>query len=224
MQKVPAYLLHSRKYRESSLIISLLMQDSGRISAVAKGALSSKKNRSLFEPFRPVSVSLNGSGSLKYLTQIEPQASQLFLNGNQIACGFYLNELIYRLTAEGDCNSGLFDLYQRTLVALARGETETALRRFEMEFLQIIGYGIHNSVENLDSAGQYYYDVESGISEHKSTGAIAVSGKCMLALCLGDIGEDVKREAKIFLRRIIGKHLNGRPLKSREMFRSKRNS
>jgi DNA repair protein RecO (recombination protein O) len=57
IQQQPAYVLHPRAYRETSLILEVFTRDHGRAAMVARGAKSPKsKWRNLLQPFRPLLI------------------------------------------------------------------------------------------------------------------------------------------------------------------------
>ena len=115
----PAFVLHSRPWRETSLIVDVLSRHHGRVGLVARGArrqTSSLKTRLI--PFQPLALSWFGKSQLRTLHDAEWQGGELMLRGHALMCGFYLNELLLRLLPEGDAHTGLFDLYAATLTAL----------------------------------------------------------------------------------------------------------
>ena len=59
----PAFVLHQRRYRDTSLILDVLTLYHGRIGLVARGARAGKKNiaRQL-QPFRQLLLSWIGEG------------------------------------------------------------------------------------------------------------------------------------------------------------------
>ena len=78
-----AYVLHSRPYRDTSLIVDFFTLEHGKVSAVVQGARRPKsKLRASVQPFVPIQVSWRGRNDLKTLTQAEPVAAMLFLNGD----------------------------------------------------------------------------------------------------------------------------------------------
>ena len=65
-----AVVLHTRAYRETSLLVNLLTARHGRVAAVAKGARSPRRGQPL-QPFAKLLVSWRGRGSLVTLTGVE---------------------------------------------------------------------------------------------------------------------------------------------------------
>jgi DNA repair protein RecO (recombination protein O) len=69
----PAYVLHARPYRDTSLIVDLLSPDYGRITAVARGVRQAKGHkRQLLNPFHRLLVNWQGKSELKLITSFEP--------------------------------------------------------------------------------------------------------------------------------------------------------
>ena len=68
----PAFVLHTRSFKETSLIVDLFTKNLGKISVVAKGAKRAKnKLRSVLTPNSIFSVSYSGRGELKNLIDCE---------------------------------------------------------------------------------------------------------------------------------------------------------
>ena len=68
-----AYVIHSRPYKETSLIVTFLTENKGKITAVAKGA--KRKNSRLsgnLEPFQCLNIDYRGKSDLKSLILAEP--------------------------------------------------------------------------------------------------------------------------------------------------------
>ena len=77
----PAYILHSRPYRDTSLLLEVFTAEHGRISLVGKGARRRSRggsNAALLQPFSPLLVSFSGRSDLKNLTQVESAGANEF--------------------------------------------------------------------------------------------------------------------------------------------------
>ena len=65
-----AYVLHTRPWRETSLLIDGLTQDQGRVSFIAKGAKRPHSPlRGILEPFTMLQIYSSGKSGLRNLTQ-----------------------------------------------------------------------------------------------------------------------------------------------------------
>jgi DNA repair protein RecO (recombination protein O) len=74
-------------------------------------------------------VNWSGRTELKTLTQYESVDRALFLQGDKLFLGLYLNELICRIVPESDPHELLFDRYGLLLASLAQsGDVEPLLR------------------------------------------------------------------------------------------------
>lgn len=235
----PAYVLHTRPYRDTSLLLDLLTPDLGRVGAVAKGVRRGKsQRRPLLNPFTPILVSLQGRSSLKTLTAVEANGRGHHLSGLTLYSGFYVNELLVRLLGELDPNPDIFDDYQWTLEALSAINAETnrspepLLRQFEWRFLESLGYGIGFDQEAdtgnpINPAVSYRFDPEAGFSPAEESQTQANSpqlflGRDLLACANTDFSNPqtlttAKRLSRLMLQPLLG----GKPLKSRELFRSR---
>lgn len=220
-----AYVLHTRRYGDSSLIADLFTREQGRVACIAKGALRARRPSIRIQSFQPLLVELRGRGEVLTLVHAEPEAATLHIRGRYIYCGLYLNELLLKLTARQDTCPALFDDYALAIEGLSMAmSVEPVLRRFEVRLLYHLGLGLALEV---DSNGQpivpdssYNYTVDSGASLVSGDQPDALSGKTLLSLQSGIFDDEAcLREARWLMRRILDRHLDGRPLRSRELFR-----
>jgi DNA repair protein RecO (recombination protein O) len=225
------YVIHQRPFRESSLLLEVLTPDFGRKGLVAKGVRGERsKLRGVLQVCRPLLVSWSGRGELGSLTGAEPAGPAHHLVGRQLWCALYLNELIQRLVPREDPNPLIYGSYARTLADLARDRDEEAvLRVFERDLLAQIGYGLSLDREAdtgrpIAADARYDYRLEQGPVRTGGGGAaLELSGRTLLDLQRGDLSDPQSRhEAKRLTRAAIAPHLGGRPLKSRELFESRR--
>ncbi len=228
IQQQPAYILHPRAYRETSLIIEVLTRDHGRAAMVARGAKSPKsKWRNLLQPFRPLLISWSARTDLGTLTSADQVAAPPALHGEALYCGMYLNELLIRLLHRGDPQPEVFERYRQVLADLASAKApQPVLRIFEKHLLEAIGYGLmleHESGSDtpLFEDALYDYRPDSGPVrvgndvEHRGR---VVSGKALLALKAEQLEEEILPELRNLMRRVIGYHLGGKPLASQALF------
>lgn len=223
-----AYILHSRAYRDNSLLLDVFSREHGRIGAVAKGAKQAKsKFHGLLQPFGLLLLSWSGRGDLMTLTAAESQRPALRLKGQQLISGFYVNELLTRLLQRHDPHQQLFDVYHETLHMLEKGEhEEPVLRRFEYGLLQESGYGLilDHDVETgevIQADGQYCYHIEHGpvrVTDAHSPDGLVVDGATLLAIRDEALEGTVQlKQAKQLMRAVIAHQLGDKPLRSREL-------
>jgi DNA repair protein RecO (recombination protein O) len=126
-----AFILHTRPWRETSLIVDVLSRHHGRLGLVARGARrQSSSLKARLVSFQPLHLSWFGKGALRTLHGAEWQGGSLNLRGHGLMCGFYLNELLLRLLPEGDPHEGLFDRYRATLENLNREASRPPIPSF----------------------------------------------------------------------------------------------
>jgi DNA repair protein RecO (recombination protein O) len=216
----PAFILQQRKFRETSLIIDVLTRDFGRVSLLAKGVRKAKsKTAGLLQPFVPLTLSYFGKSELKTLTDVEITQPFIQLQGLAIYCGFYVNELIGCFLHQYDPHPEVFTCYETCLSGLSDSSTiETALRIFELDLLDAVGYGLqlNHDFPNgraIQPLTLYHFNVEQGPIEATDG---SFSGKTLQALQLRQLTDpQVLAEAKMLMRKVIATYLNGKPLKSR---------
>ena len=216
----PAFVLHSREYRDTSRILDVFTVNHGRLTLFARGARGPKsKLASLLMPFRPLLVSWSGRGDAAQLTGAEPQGELAPLPARQVLSGFYLNELILTLTTRHDPQPQLFEDYAEALRRLAADTApERALRVFEKRLLAGLGYGLEFSV---DARMHYQFRIGQGLAEVREDAPGAYSGRCLLALQEEDLRDAESLDvARRVLRQALDQCLEGRELRTRTVARS----
>jgi DNA repair protein RecO (recombination protein O) len=217
-----AYFLHTRPYRETSLLVELFTAESGRLSAVWRGARRGKGT--VPQLFQPLLLEASGSGELKSLHHVEAAGMALGLNGVALFSGFYLNEILARLLPREEAQPGLFVSYADTLGRLAENEAPAPLlRAFEAQLLDCLGYGMdfaHDSQSGEPVCAGVHYDFhpERGFTRIHG-GGVGFSGETLLKLADGNfLDADAAAAAKRVHRMALARLLGDRPLKSRELF------
>ncbi|AJO76752.1 MULTISPECIES: DNA repair protein RecO [Pseudomonas] len=218
----PAYVLHSRAYRESSALVDFLTPQ-GRLRAVLRGARG--KAGTLARPFVPLEVEFRGRGELKNVGRMESAGTATWLNGEALFSGLYLNELLIRLLPAEDPHPAIFEHYAATLLALAEGRAlEPLLRAFEWRLLDDLGYGfaldsdIHGAP--VLAEGLYRLQVDAGLEQVHLLQPGLFNGTELLAMAQADwSAPGALAAAKRLMRQALAVHLGGRPLVSRELFR-----
>lgn len=229
-----AYVLHTRAYRDSSLLVELFSREHGRVSMVAKGVKGGARRKSgsagqaaLLQPFVPLWCSWSGRSGLKTSTGCEPRGPATALVGRRLYCGLYINELLSRLLHHYDAHEALYDLYEDSLQRLAQEpELDILLRRFEFRLLEELGYGFELTLEGLNGVpvtetGWYVFHQEHGlmaVDARPGADMPSFSGADLLAISRGEFCAGVRKTAKRLMRQALAAHLGDKPLKSRELF------
>jgi len=226
-----AYVLHHRPYRDTSRILEIFSREHGRLTLFARGARGPKsRSASLLQPFQRLLVSWRGHGDAATLTAVERGAAREVagspgLPAATVMSGFYLNELLLRLTTRDDPHPDLFDAYEATLGRLAAGEApDAALRTFERRLLEELGYGIdfeHDAVgARLDADAYYHFRSGIGFVAAAPGGAGApVRGAELAGVAAEDYADPAVRVvARRVFREAIAACLDGRELGTRAVF------
>lgn len=220
------FVLHRKAYSETSLLVDLFTEEAGRLTVLAKGARAKRSAwKSVLQPFTPLLLRWSGKGSLKTLTKAEPAAITLPLQQTALFSGFYVNELLSRVIEPETPNASLFQDYLQCLTRLAAEDfVEPALRTFEFQLLQTLGYGVcftHCAGSGLpvDSEMTYRYREEKGFIASLIKDNLTFYGRDLLAFEAQDFQEpSVLLAAKRFTRIALKPYLGNKPLKSRELF------
>jgi len=226
-----AFVLHTRPYRDSSLLVDLLSREHGRQGAVARGARG-RRQGNVLQPFNRLRVGWSGRGGLVTLGRVELEA-QTLLPGDALPSGFYLCELLLRLLREGEAVPRVFDALAWSFEHLisASPPADVVLRQFEKLLLTELGYGIDFAAEAeggppIEAGADYEFDSGAGF-RRRSGGAseriAVVSGAALLAIGRDDYRDSgTRRAARLIMRRALAVHLGPRPLASRALLRPRR--
>ena len=222
LQQQPAFVLHSRPYRETSLLLECLTRDHGRLGVVARGVRGERARlrRGQLEPFQMLALDLLLRGELATMAAIEPVGVPLRICGDAALAGLYLNELVVRLTGRDDPFPRLFAAYAQTLQRLA-GDDPLAwtLRRFERDLLDAIGYGLPLQYdahgEPLDPDASYQYHVGEGALPCAPGAPHCLRGGDLLALAHDEMPDKPGLQAlRDMMRSVIRFHLGGGELRA----------
>ena len=223
----PAYVLHARPWRESSLLVEVLSENHGRLGLLARGVQGQKRHvlRAALQPLQFIRVDAVQRGELAQLRHAEALDAAPQLAGEATLAAFYVNELVMRLAPRQDPLPELFDAYADVRGRLGDpGSLAWSLRRFERDLLDALGFGFAFDVDGdgvaIDAAARYRLDPEHGprrlLSDrgHDDRRA-AATGRALLALA-----SDAKPEAddlaglRRALRPVLLQLLGGRGLHS----------
>jgi DNA repair protein RecO (recombination protein O) len=226
----PAFILHGRPYRETSLLLDVFSEEYGRVSLIAKGVRNSKPTAraAILQPFVPLLISWQGKTELMTLTWAETHGASFSLRGDCLLAAFYLNELMNHVVAKHDPHPKLYEVYYKTLVGLQTQPLQQhVLRIFEKKILEELGYGLQllKTTNNTDFSQDKYYRFypEHGFELCKNDinqlDVAIFSGKSLLAIAAEQLIEaDVVKDAKRLMRLALKPLLAGKELNSRSLF------
>lgn len=227
----PAFVLHARAWRETSLLVEVLSREHGRVGLIARGVQGPKKHllRAALQPLQHIRFDGVQRGELAQLHAAEAIDQTPRLQGEAMLAGFYLNELMLRLAPRHDAHGGLYAVYGETRARLALSDLPLAwtLRRFERDLLEALGVGFDWSSDGdgtaIDPAARYRLDPEHGPRRVLGDPGRSGRGETATGRGLLDLAADREPDASDMpgLRRVIRSvllhHLGGRGLKSWEL-------
>ena len=223
------FIIHQRKFKETSLFLELFTRCRGRLSVLAKGANRPKSSLGAdLQPLRLLKFNLHEKSTIPILKSADLIKDYHVSSSLNMFSIFYINELIYKGLQKDDCAPLIFDSYIIALTQLSSPGTclETALRKFEYSFL--LASGVITEL-NFTNAGEkvsinYKYKVipGSGVFKDGANSPFALSGHTLLQLSIGDIlDKTTLRESKYMMRRLIEHFLGGKELATRSLFKSR---
>lgn len=226
----PAFVLHARAWRETSLLVEVLTEQYGRLGVLARGVSSPRSQalRAALQPLQWIRLTAVQRGELAQLRQAEALDAAPRLTGETMLAGFYINELLLRLAPRQDPLPELYDAYGAVRERLAHAEPLAwTLRRFERDLLEALGFGFdlaHGSDgEPIDPAARYELDPQEGPRRLLSERGVdarrgTATGSALLALAVDETpGQEDLASLRRPMRTVLLHHLGGRGLKSWEM-------
>ena len=233
-EQQPAYVLHSRPWRETSIIADLFTLNQGRVSVIVHGARKPQgkqpAKRALVQPFTPLMVSFTGRGELRTSVQFDGAGPPLAIVGNSLYSGLYVNELLLNLLASDDPHPNLFAYYQALLNELMDNPViEQCLRPFEVHLMDELGYHMVLDKDYITgkvvvSDASYQLHPLQGVClkqivHGERDEAPSISGKVLLQLAAGQYTDrECLNVAKYMARANLDQLLGGKPLQSRNLF------
>ena len=201
-----AFLLHQRPYGNTSVMAEMFTLENGRISVIARGA---KKPKS------------------KFFGVLSPNVDKEDIFSNSFSklsyTLLYINELLIKILPQGAPQSELFNLYDKFLMEVKSSkEIDIVLRRFELNLLEMLGYGINfinevDSGQSIKETKSYDFVPELGFKESPNG---LFEGNEIISISKLDYKNINKKKFKSLTTMAIGYSLDGGDLKSREIFKS----
>ena len=223
------YVIHTRKFRDSSLIVEFFSREQGRIGLLFRGArkASSKKKPTIgaaeLTLFRELSVLQVSRGNLPLAKVVDSAPRPGRIQGQGAIIGMYVNELIYRLLGSFDSQPRLYDAY----AALVRRLIEipfdlVQLRRFELILLAELGFGIDFSYdasrgEQVLEEQDYEFKAGEGFSSMLTGATPCFAGRELKQLAQGEISLMGQHIIKGVVRQTLHQLLEGQKLNSRAL-------
>ena len=230
VELTPCFILHSRSYLESSLILDIFSREYGRLHLIAKGA---KREKSAFagflQPYQRLLMAWRGKSELMTLIDVEADIKAYELSEGRMIAGFYVNELLVRLLHQHESHPELFDFYDKAIFDLSVAESiDAVLRSFEKGLLEALGYGmvLDHDVDDgraIEADKKYFYLIDSGpVKDIPLTGSyIEITGNSLIALDKGSLeNKSELEESKRLMRFILQSHLGTKPLASRALYKA----
>ena len=144
-----AIILRSMKYGDTSKIVTVYSRKYGKMKVIAKGARGAKtKFGASLEPMTHSSIVVyrkeHRDLHLLSKSEIAEPLLRLSADGNRLAVGLAIVELVNMVMHDEEENHPMFSLLLDSLQALnlSSGNTENILFAFELRMLELFGYGL----------------------------------------------------------------------------------
>ncbi len=212
-----AFIIHSRSYGETSVILDLLTEQNGMISVILKGA-KRRKDVSQLQPSREFLINISRA-NLPLLIKYELNKSYA-IKKDYILLIIYFNELIYRLVPKNQPQKTLYNFYRNYMFYMSTTDDhqDSVIIGFELLILKNIGYAVNSEVP-IDLVNQddyFYYDKLRGFKKTSDYyKGYKISGRDLNLLNKFDINSiQDKRTLRMIMKNIIVDIVNPKTIKS----------
>lgn len=217
-----AFVLHTRPWRDTSLLVDVLSKEDGLLRLLARSARGHKSRfRGYLQVFTPLRMLYGGRGELLYLQKVELSGLSYVLQGSAYMAAYYLNELLLRLLKGNEPCPHIYSIYMQALHELKNPQqVEQALRMFEKRLLQALGYGLNCSFaadgQAIEPSASYAYQHELGFVQlPPADTAVGYSGAMLLALAAENpLSVQQLQQCKRLLRHVLSHYVGAKGLKS----------
>lgn len=219
IKREEAFVLKRAPIRETSLFVTLLTHDSGKIQGLAKGIRKEKNPLTIrFEPFTRLSVvyyeKLRSDTHLISDTSILDPNTHLRSRLNRFGYASYLTELVDAFVGVHDPHPEVFELLQKSFTLFKSASPFQVARVFEIKLLESVGLlpVLDHCVQCGESrfVSAFFSPRHGGIMcqdcDRKVSGTIRISKGAILSL-LFFLRNDVSRSASLRLSTQVAREL-----------------
>ncbi len=183
MIKSSAIVLHSLRYGEADLIVTLFTKTSGLQTYMQKGVLKSKKGKirsSLFQPLMllEIEASHKNKGTLERIKEARVSTPYTTLHTDFVksALVFFISDILKNSIREEETNIDLFEYLETALLWL---DSHNNIGNFHITFLiKLTQYlGFYPDISHTESE---YFNMQDGVFQSTETTIYCVKGAHIL--------------------------------------------
>ncbi len=181
--KSPAIVIHSLRYGEADLIVTLFSKTSGLRTYLQKGVLKSKKGKiraSLFQPLLLLEIEAyhKNKGTLERLKEarVLTHFTSLHTDVVKSALVFFISDILKNSIHEEETNTDLFEYLETAILWL---DSHDAISNFHITFLikltQYLGF-----FPDTSQIKSEYFNMQDGVFQTMSTNIYCAQGEHIL--------------------------------------------
>lgn len=226
------YLLHSRPYRENSLLADFLSRKHGRLSLVVALRTKAKKpTRQYLQPCQMLEASYLLKPNLGRLLELDTYREGTYRPPIAMFIYYqYIHELLLKLLPVQEPVDEIFTAYQQSLVLLCESAVHSALRNIEIALIELLlGLPSFQRVDStleltdVDDDAPLYLSVADGLLSSKPNDVHIKLSKAQIQALVSFLADPTDEAAAksaqtittFYISRLLGKQT----LVSREMFK-----
>jgi DNA repair protein RecO (recombination protein O) len=203
------FLIHARKYKETSTIIHIFSRNKGIESLIFKGSFANK-DKFKFSLFNEYLFSYNDKYSFPYLSKFEIINSFSF-HKKYYLLGLYVNELLYKTMREGYDYEKIYEHYKSFLINLLNTSSSTKRLAlvFEKNFIDHLGYGLYMlNDKDINDNLLYSYDFDEGFKISDSAqNKFSLPGSALRQFFSDTLENDIHIDIiRLIIKRTLNRH------------------
>tara|TARA_Y100000389_G_C17459140_1_gene520350 strand:+ start:1750 stop:2415 length:666 start_codon:yes stop_codon:yes gene_type:complete len=174
------FLIHTRKYKETSSIVYIFSQSKGIQSLIFKGKYTNKE-KFKFSLFNEYLFTFNDKYSFPYMSKFE-LINEYTFDKKYYLLGLYINELLYKTLKQGYDFEKIYQHYKKFIVYLSDSSDKPnrLALLFEKNLIEDLGYGLHMADEHTVTDQSFYsYDIDQGFKQSNSPNKYCIRGKLL---------------------------------------------
>lgn len=227
-----AYVLHCSPYRDNSVVAHLFTLQHGKVSYIVNGIKNAKSpKRALLQPCRKLNISYTLKTNLSSIHHLECTDVLMMPAIDSFMLYQYVHEVLLSILPNQLPLMHIFHAYQTFLERLIEQQPHKALRYLEIALIeQFSGLPELNITQDTRQAvianQAYYFYPEQGVFTHKKPAqGLSINGEHLQAfahLIQQDpehISESLAQGAQPLSTYLVKQLLNGKPLKTRQIFK-----
>lgn len=216
-KETTGYVIHTRSFKNTSLIIEFFSIDIGLINLIAKGIKKNKKLKYRLQFFSLLKIQYFGRSQLKTIVSIDVISPITFDLLIEKTAGLYLNELLRYSLLTNDQAPLVFNSYEKSISLIGKVKLPIVLRVFEKSILKFNGFELQINPEFSNNQWISISDIDGIIIAKSEQQGLCLVSDLKSFIVNEVLKSDVQKRINSFMMAAINICFMNRKLFSREL-------